>query len=284
MTSGEAAPVALVSGGSSGIGLAIAELLAARGFHVAIAARDPARLLVAATSLRAMGGAGATCLPLDVTDAAACEAAVEALVQDRGRIDWLVTSAGSVEPGLFADLPLDAHRRQMEVNFFGTLNLVHPVSRHMAARGGGRMTLISSAAAFTGIVGYSGYCPGKAAIKALAEALSLELAPSGIALAVAFPPDTDTPQYASEQRAKPEVTKRITAGGGLMSAETVARQIIEGVDAGRFMITPGMLMTLFGWFHSLHAPFFMRQQRKAMAELMGKPSSPRSEPDGPAVQ
>ncbi len=260
-------PVAVISGGSSGIGLAVARILHVKAYAVVLLARDPKRLAFAHQALLADGESPVRTLALDVTDENACEAAIACILKEFGRIDWLVTSAGMAEPGMFLDLPSSTHRQQMDVNFFGTLNLVRPVASAMSRSGGGRITMISSAAAFVGIAGYSGYAPGKFAVRALAETLRVELALAGVAVSVAFPPDTDTPQLAAEQALKPEATKQITAGGGLLSADTVAQAIVRGAEAGRFMLTPGVLMSAFGWLHSLYAPFFRRQQLRILRRL-----------------
>lgn len=258
------APVAIISGGSSGIGLAIARLLASRGYHLHLLARDLTRLEAARAALMADFRTDVAIDALDVRDAEACEALVRRIELEEGRVDWLITSAGIAEPGLFKDIDLSHHRRQMEVNYFGTLHLLRPAVEIMRRQGSGRITLVSSGAAFVGIAGYSAYAPGKSALRVLAEALEVELAAEGITVSVAFPPDTDTPQLAAENQTKPAVTKAITAGGGVMTAEAVAAHIVEGALAGRFMLTPGALMRAFGWFHSLYGPLFRRQQRRLM--------------------
>lgn len=258
------APVAVISGGSSGIGLAVARLLGRRGYRLHLLARDAARLETARAALAADAVAGVVAHALDVRDAEACDAIIRLIGDAEGRIDWLITSAGIAEPGLFKDLDLDHHRRQMEINYFGTLHLVRPTVEIMRRQGNGRITLVSSGAAFVGIAGYSAYAPGKSALRVLAEALEVELAGEGIAVSIAFPPDTDTPQLAAENRTKPAVTKAITSGGGVMTAEAVATHIVNGALAGKFMLTPGALMRAFGWLHSLYGPLFRRQQKRLM--------------------
>jgi 3-dehydrosphinganine reductase len=258
---------AVISGGSSGIGLEIAIELARKGYAVVLLARRPDALSEAKRAIIAhVPSAQVETLSLDVTVEPACEQAIADVIASVGPIDWLITSAGSVEPGLFTDLSSRSHREQMEANYFGTLNLVRPVVAHMKANGG-RITMISSAVAFGGVAGYSGYTPGKYAVRGLGETLRVELAGLGISVSVAFPPDTDTPQYAAEQAQKPEVTKRISAGGGLLSARTVARSIVRQAEQGRFMLTPSALMTAFGLFHSLYAPLFRRQQERVIARV-----------------
>ena len=267
MTGGPATrgTIAVISGGSSGIGLACARLLAARGCHVILLARDLPRLQDATASMAPAGSAEA--IVLDVTEAQACEAAIRDIVERHGHIDWLITCAGATEPGMFLDLDLAAHRRQMETNYFGTLNLALPVARIMNEQRSGRMVFVASAAAFVGIAGYSAYAPGKFAVRALGDVLRVELAPAGVSVSVAFPPDTDTPQLAAENLSKPEATKRITAGGGMLDAETVASSLLAGAQAGRFMLTPSLLIGAFGWFHSLYAPIFRALQIRILTRF-----------------
>ena len=258
---------AVISGGSSGIGLACARILCMRGYHVTLLARDEARLEAARRALRGGAGQEVATRRLDVVHASDCEQAIAEIAEARGGIDWLITCAGMVEPGLFETLSLDSHRRQMETNYFGTLNLVAPAARFMTAKGSGRITLVASGAAFVGIAGYSAYAPSKFAVRALGEILRVELAPKGVSVSVAFPPDTDTPQLAQEEQARPPITRALASGGGRLSAQRVAEGMIAGAEAGRFMLTPSVVMTAFGWAHSLYAPLFCRKQIGMMRKV-----------------
>ena len=253
--------LALISGGSSGIGLECARILLARGYRTMLVARDADNLREAVVALSADAAPDAVeAMAFDVRDAKACQRAVAEIVARGDTLDWLITCAGIVEPGYFEDLSLESHRRQMETNYFGTLHLVQPVAALMRVQGGGRITLVSSGAAFVGIAGYAGYAPGKFAVRALGETLRVELAPFGVSVSVAFPPDTDTRQLAQENLTKPAATKAITAGGGVWPAPVIARRLLDQAEAGRFMLTPSLLMSLFGWLHSLYAPAFLRRQ------------------------
>lgn len=264
---GEAQKTAVISGGSSGIGLACAHVLIARGYHVILLARDQMRLDKAQRSILESTGMRVAIRSLDVGDADDCARTVGEIIRDHGRIDWLMTSAGIVEPGMFKNLSLESHRRQMETNYFGTLNLVHPVTKVMASNGNGRITLIASGAAFVGVAGYSAYAPGKFAVRALGEILRVELAPQGISVSVAFPPDTQTPQLEGEKHIRPKITQQIASGGGVLSPGRVAESLIAGAEAGRFMLTPSLLMTAYGWAHSLYAPFFRRRQIRLLRKF-----------------
>lgn len=262
--------VAIISGGSSGIGLACACELAARGYRLVLIARDVQRLEAARDMALKHGAPEALTLSLDVVDEIACAKAVDQLIQDGETIDWLITCAGDVEPGLFETQGIDAHRRQFDLNYFGTLNLVAPVAHQMVAQGSGRIVLVSSAAAFVGIAGYSAYGATKFAIRGLGEALRIELAPHGVTCSVAFPPDTHTPQLAREAGVRPEITALVASSGGAMSPEMVARKMIAQALKGRFILAPSLLISLFSWTHSLCAPFFLARQTQLIRKIAAR--------------
>lgn len=260
-----ALPLAIISGGSSGIGLACAVELAKLGHRLALIARDEGRLHRAAQDLRAAGATVET-MALDVGDAEASTSAVDLLVERFGPPSWLITSAGIAEPGLFLEQPLGTHEAQMQTNYFGSLYLAHAAARHMAKAGGGRIVFVSSGAGLYGIHGYAAYGPSKFAVRGLAEVLRVELAGHGISVTVAYPPDTRTPQLEAEERTKPEATKRITAGGGLWEADAVARKIVAGAQAGRFMVTPGLPTVALAALHSLLGPILRARQVRLVRE------------------
>lgn len=258
-------PLALISGGSSGIGLAAAGSLLGRGYRVVLAARQSAQLETARQSLITHVGvepADVLVFPLDVRDFEACRSLVETIERDQGPIELVMTSAGMAVPGHFLEQAPALFDDHMKTNYGGTLALVHACAGFMAGRGRGHVILVSSGAAFVGLYGYAGYGASKFAVRGLAESLRSELGAHGIRVSLACPPDTDTPQYTAEQATKPEVTKRISAGGGLYAAQDVAARIVERALAGDFMITHGAALGALRWIASLYAPFFIRQQQK----------------------
>lgn len=261
---GDRAKVAVISGGSSGIGLACARVLLTRGYRVVLLARDRDRLCEAKRALEDVMPDRVEIFCVDVTDAAATQGAIAQIQRQFQRIDWLITSAGIVDPGLFCELNLSSHRLQMETNYFGSLHMIHAAVPVMRQNGGGRITLVSSGAAFIGIVGYSGYAPSKFAVRALAEILHLELAGDKIAVSVAFPPDTDTPQLSGEKPKRPLVTQVIAAEGGVMAANDVARLMIAQAERGAFELTPSRLMGLLARFHVLYKPVLIWKQRQIL--------------------
>jgi 3-dehydrosphinganine reductase len=250
-------PAALVTGGSSGIGLEAAAALLRRGYAVALVARRIDQLETARATLIGRFGPDAAPRILlrthDVADHAGTAALVEEVEAALGPVDFLLAAAGMVEPGRFVEQPLAVHLRQIEVNYGGALAFAAALAPRMAARGGGHIVLVASAAAFVGLYGYAGYGASKFALRGLAESLRPELAPAGVCVALACPPDTDTPQHRGEAGKRPAVTRRIAALNGLARPEVVAEDIVARALAGRFVITQGVGLAVFALFHSLLA-------------------------------
>ena len=235
-------PHALITGGSSGIGRAVAAKLAEEGYSLSLIARREALLEDAATELRGMfvhPEQEVFTHAADVADSAAAIAAVGAATARLGVPDLVITSAGMAHPGYFEDISLHVHEQSMAVNYFGTLYVVNAVLPAMRARRSGRIVMIASGASLLGIFGYTSYCPSKFALKGLAETLHAELKAEGVGISIAYPPDTETPMLAEENKIKPAETKLITGLVKPWSADKVADCVLDGIARGRFAITPG---------------------------------------------
>lgn len=263
---------AIVTGGSSGIGLELAKLLAERSFDVTIIARDVRKLANARDEIQAAGKGRArvATYSVDVGETEAFRTTIKEAVTALGPPTWTIASAGIVEPGDILDLPLDSYERQMRTNFSGSLNLAHAVAPEMAANGGGRLVLIASGAAFVGLYGYSAYTASKFAVRGLAESLRLELEPQGISVTLAYPPDTRTPQYFDEMEKRSAVTAKIAGRGGLWDPEDVARRIFDAADRKAFTVTPGLVLRLLNTFHSVISPFFRAYQNRLVRSVLRK--------------
>jgi 3-dehydrosphinganine reductase len=124
------------------------------------------------------------------------------------------------------------------VNYFGTVNIARAVVPAMIERRAGSFVGVSSAAGLVGVFGYTAYAPTKFAVRGFLESLRGELLPYGIHVGCSFPPDTDTPQLADENRYKPKETHAIAGTIKPLSARQVAKSIVEGIEKERFAIVP----------------------------------------------
>ena len=255
-------PAAFITGGSSGIGLELAKQLAVIGHPIAIFARDTVKLNAAVDVILAHHpSANVAIFPVDVSDSTACKAAVASAIAQLGTPGWAIANAGIAEPGTFLDQGIKVHETHMRINYMGALYFAHAVAEPMS-RTGGKLVFVASGAAFFGIYGYSAYTASKFAMRGLAEVLRVELAPLGISVTLAYPPDTDTPMLAAEARTKPDITKTITAGGGVHSASDVAAHIIARARKGKFTAAPGRQMKALLVFHSLIGPALRYWQKR----------------------
>jgi len=248
---------ALITGGSSGIGLALARQLVARGAGVWLVARDEVKLSAACKELKAAAvdpsqTIGST--QADVSVESQANAAVDQATRAFGSLDLVFNSAGVTYPGYFQDLPGDIFRQMMEINYFGTLHVARAVVPEMIRRGKGHLINISSLVGIIATFGYSAYGASKWAIRGLTDTLRYELKQHGVRVSIAFPPDTDTPQLAFEEPIKPFETKVLASTNKVFHPDTVARDILRGVESNRYIILTGFESGLFYWLTNLAGP------------------------------
>lgn len=240
----------VVTGGSLGIGLATAQACVERGARVSVIGRDRARLAAAQRQL----GHDAAVAAADVTDPQALNAAFADVAELHGPCDVLVAAAGQAEPGYFLDLEPEVFRRQMELNYFGTLHAVRAVLPAMVERKRGHVVLLSSVSGLIGVFGYGAYTPSKFAVRGLGEALHGEFRPHGIVTSVVYPPDTDTPGFHRENLTKPPETARLSAGIAPVSAARVATAIVRGIEHDRLHVAVEWQTRVIARLADLHGP------------------------------
>jgi NAD(P)-dependent dehydrogenase (short-subunit alcohol dehydrogenase family) len=175
--------VALVTGGSRGIGAAIARALVAEGLSVVITGRTRAHLEQAAAAL----GSRALALEADVRDPDEAQRAVNAAVDRFGGLDALVNNAGVGAFGNVADLSLSAWRSVIETNLSGVFYFCHAAIPHLRRRGGGWIINISSLAGKNPFARGAAYCASKAGLNAFSEALMQEVRHDGIRVSYVMP-------------------------------------------------------------------------------------------------
>jgi 3-dehydrosphinganine reductase len=253
---------ALITGGSSGIGLAVGRSLAEKGANVWLLARGVDGLNSALESMKYDESQFCGTISADVSDWDQVSAAVAQIESEIGVPDLVVNSAGVAHPGYFQDLGIEIFHWMMDVNYFGTVYICKAVVPGMVARGSGHIVNISSGAVFIGRYGYSAYGATKHAVRGFTDVLRSELKPLGIKVSIAFPPDTDTPQLDYERGFQPPETRALAGIASLisprwenmsttMSPEEVADSIMHQVERGRYMILPGFEMKLLYWLDRL---------------------------------
>jgi len=172
--------VAIITGAARrrGIGLATARMFAEHGARVAILDLDAEETRQAAAEL----GPGHLGLVCDVTNRAACQAAVDEVARRHGGIDILVNNAGITQKRGIMEVSDEDYARVLDTNLRGVLHMSQAVIPHLKARGGGSITCISSLSALQGggVFGGSHYCAAKAGILGLVRAMALELGPDNI--------------------------------------------------------------------------------------------------------
>lgn len=233
---------AFIPGGSSGIGLATAKLMASKGAHVMIFARNTKRLEEAAAQIeqnRKSGTQRVGFMPIDVSDNAAVKETMVRAISDFGTPDLLINCAGRAYPRYFESISYEQFDETMRTNMYGIWNTCSALVPYMKERGG-VIVNTSSMVGFLGVFGYTDYSASKFAIVGFSETLKSELKQYNIVVQVLCPPDTDTPGFSEENKTKPEETKAISANAKLMSADDVAHALLKNIRSGTFMIIPNL--------------------------------------------
>ena len=206
--------VAIVTGGNGGIGLGIAESLAASGAAVAIWARNEDKSRAATAGIAERGGRviGVRC---DVTDEGDVSAAMTRTIDVFGHVDVLFANAGVNRKTPFLKMTLDEWREVMAINLDGTFLCTREAARHMVARGqGGALVIVSSISARFGAPTMQHYAATKAALVSLSSSLAVELAPHRIRCNALLPGWTDTEmsdEWLDDPRFVDAVTRRTPA-------------------------------------------------------------------------
>ena len=206
--------VAVVTGAASGMGLAIARRLAARGDRVGLLDLKGDAAVRAADELRE-SGAVAIGAEVDVSDRGAVDAALGKVRAELGPVAIMVTSAGLDAFDSFLDIGIERWEQVLAVNLTGTFHCLQAAAPDMIAGRWGRIVTISSAGAQSGAARMAHYVASKAGVIGLTRALALELAPHGITVNNIPPGVIDTP-----------MSRRAEAEGNLFKLEKLAARMI----------------------------------------------------------
>jgi 3-oxoacyl-[acyl-carrier protein] reductase len=227
--------VVLVTGGSRGIGRAVAEQFAAQGATVAVQFRVARQ--AADDTVAALPGAGHLAVAADLADPGQVRSLVDRVVGALGGIDVLVNNAG-----VYQEHPIlatgyqewqEAWRRTIDTNLIGPANLLHAVVPHMVAAGGGRIVNVSSRGAFRGEPDHPAYGASKAGLNSLGQSMARALGPHGIYVT------TVAPGYVETDMAAPFLEG---AGGAAIRAQSPLNRAATPEEVARvvvFLASPG---------------------------------------------
>lgn len=231
----------MITGGASGLGLAAAALLAARGWNLALLDRDAARLTATARDLASRGSPHCETAIVDTTDEAAVKSAIDAFSGRFGGLDFALNSAGVAVAGDLLETPASDWQWILGINVMGVVHSCRAEAPHMIASGGGLIINVASAASFMCLGRTSAYSASKAAVVALSETLFQELAPHRVQVSVALPGFFRTRLM---ETARAPADARVFADRLMersnLEADAVAREIIVKAAGGAtHIVLPG---------------------------------------------
>ncbi|OON22022.1 oxidoreductase, short chain dehydrogenase/reductase family protein [Opisthorchis viverrini] len=276
----------LITGGSSGIGLSLAELFYLSDANVTLLARDQNKLISAQEKLHASGRRGCQVRTLSVDLCAEFQPLknqLEEYILSTGPVDILVHCAGYAVSRTFLDTTPDTIEGLIKTNYLSAVNvtkilLPHMLSDRTRSSRDRRISFVCSMAGQVGVYGFAAYSASKYALRGFAEVLRMELEHSGPLITLAFPPDTDTPGLAfgfcllmvsscyhysqlkissslleaffihqAENVGKPSATLEISSAGGLATPEQAAYTIFRDILDGAFNSSYGFEGKALSW-------------------------------------
>jgi len=233
-------PVSVVTGGSEGIGLAIAHLLARRGHELLLVARRPERLSAAANEIATSSAVSVATLALDLTSPDACHALDAALSRLGAHVGVLVNAAGSGQSGDFASADPAVIDRVMALNMAAPSRLMRHVLPGMRARRSGGIINIASVGGYTPGPYQATYYASKAYLISLSEAVAAEVRGDGVRVTVVAPGPVNT-EFHAKMRSESALYRLLVPSS---SPESVARWGVRGFELGLRVVVPGVLNIL----------------------------------------
>jgi NAD(P)-dependent dehydrogenase (short-subunit alcohol dehydrogenase family) len=241
--------VALITGGSAGIGRATARLLAAEGAQVVIAARSVEASAAVVASIEQDGGR-ALYVPCDVRQVADCQRAVETTVEHLGRIDILFNNAGIVPFGTVPETTLETWTAVWETNVGGVFHCCAAALPHMIRQGSGVIVNNASDVAVVGAQRTAAYSATKGAVALLTRSMALDHARQGIRVNAICPGETYVPRWDTRAEDMDAYLRGVSAGiplGRVAAPEEIARAVLFLASDDSSFMTGQLLVVDGGW-------------------------------------
>ncbi|MHA1111130.1 MAG: SDR family oxidoreductase [Promethearchaeota archaeon] len=245
--------VAVLCGGSKGIGKETAKLFAKLGADILIIARN----------LDALERTKKECIQqadspdqeieiqsCDCTDYDKLKPILENYISKKGVPDFLINLVGYAYSQYVEKITLSEFKNNFETNYYGQLIPTLILLPHMMDKKNGQIVFVSSPLGYMGFMGFASYSPSKFALVGLAESLRNELSPYNIKISILYPSDTDTPGLEMENRTKPQECKSISGMAKLFQPDIVAKFFVKGVLKKKFTIMKGDVK-LYWWIKRL---------------------------------
>jgi short-subunit dehydrogenase len=253
--------LAFITGGSSGIGLETANLLASQGCSLVLIARGKPLLDKACKAIETRihkDSQSVNTISIDVASNDEVQQKFKIAVEKFGIPDILINSAGIGTGDYFENISYEQFDKAMKINVYGTRNVISALLPFMKQKGGGHIVNISSMAGLIGMFGYSLYSATKYALVGFSECLRSELKLFNINVTLVCPPEVKTPFLEEEAKTLPSESRVVKNLAGLMTPEQTVRAIVRGIKKKKFLVVPGFTAKSLYFWHRISNGFLTR--------------------------
>ncbi|KAJ7510448.1 oxidoreductase [Mycena galericulata] len=240
-----------VTGGSTGLGLSLALILASKGAHVSIVARNQEKLdsaLKAIEKCRQHPNQRMAAYSFSLNTAGESSAALEAVCKPYGgnSPDAVFACAGSSKPKFFMDMSEEDMEQGMVNGYWVQAWTAMAAAKKMVRDGTkGKIVLVSSTLGYMSFIGWASYSPAKHALKGLADTLQSEFMLYDIDIHIFFPPAMFTPGFDEENKTKPRIVREIESTDDGLTADAAAKALFQGIQNGHTHITGDIITAMF---------------------------------------
>lgn len=241
-----------ITGGASGMGMIAGKMLAGLGAHIVVLDLNPTdAALQEIESARRAPEQRVARYKINIADRGMVLGTVASAITETGAPDILINMAGIGNAAELIDMKYEAFDRVIQINLYGTRNIVEAVLPSMLARGHGKIVLVGSMGGIIAVYGYTAYGSSKFAVVGLAQCLRYELKPRGISVACFCPGEVETPGLAAERKTLHPASAALKKIGGTMPVEVAVRGLVKGIERDEFMIIPGWKVKTTYWMHRI---------------------------------